>query len=362
MYQTQARFFDGLSSASNQIDLQVDRQTGEFSFRIAGYNQLVVWEFSDIYFEKYGSYLEIRNKNETAAFIQTSDEQFIKEFIAHLSEKSKVGIHDRLMLLGIKKLVAIGVAVFAIIVGGYFGLVPILARVAANNIPDSFDLYLGSVFMESYLDKVKVDSLTSVKVNDFASNLSLENRHPLTFTVVNSNEVNAFALPDGNIVIFTALLDQMESYEELAGLIGHEVIHINKRHSVEMLCRNLSGYIFLSLMISDVNGIMAIVAENAHNLNSLSYSRKHEEEADLGGTKLMMNNKIDPNGILRMFERLESKSTINIPQILSTHPITENREKYIKEYIKKTPHCIKRNETLTAIFAEIQALKVEDDD
>lgn len=358
MYRTEALFFDGLSSVSHPIELRGNRQTNVFSFQIADSAKPVIWELADIYFEKYGNYLEIRNKNDKTAFIQIADEEFIKEFILHLRTQKRVGIYDRLLLLGIKKLALIGVGVFAIIVGGYFLLIPVLAKSAAEHIPDDFDLYLGEKFMENYLDGVYVDSACSVKVNDFASELLLENRYPLQFTVVDSEEVNAFALPDGNVVIYTALLDQMESYEELAGLIGHEVMHINHRHSVEMLCRNLSGYIFLSLLISDINGLMAIIAENVHSLNTLSYSRKHEQEADLGGVKLMIINNLDPNGMLCLFERL--KSNVHIPQIVSTHPIMKNRVEYIKAYIEKTPHKIQHNTTLASIFSEIQELRETD--
>ena len=77
---------------------------------------------------------------------------------------------------------------------------------------------------------------------------------PIKFSVINSETVNAFALPDGNVVVFTGIIDLMDDYDELAGLIGHEVAHVNNRHSMRMMCRNLAGYIFLSAVLSDVNG------------------------------------------------------------------------------------------------------------
>ena len=72
----------------------------------------------------------------------------------------------------------------------------------------------------------------------------------------------------------------MKSYDQLVALLGHEVSHVNNRHSIKILTRNLAGYMMISLVFSDLNGIMSVLAENAQQLRSLSYSREFEEEAD----------------------------------------------------------------------------------
>ena len=352
-YQTTAIFFDGKSSVNHTVELQVNVRLGEFQFtREDGTS--VVWELHNIHYEKYGSYLEIKNVNDSAAFLQVTDKEFITQFLSHLSQKSKIGLYNRLLSLGFAKHLAIAFALFGLIALGYIYLSPIIAEKSVVLIPKSFDEHIGNTFMTNFLALNATDSEKSALLNEFAQHLELNNKLPLEFFVVNSKTVNAFALPNGNIVLYTGLLDKMESYEELAGLIGHEVEHVNQRHSLKMLCKNLAGYIFISAVLSDVNGIMAIIADNAHNLNSLSYSRKYEREADLNGTALMIQNNIDPDGMLKLFDRLQEDNTFSVPEFLSSHPITNDRIQYIGEYIQDQKYEIKHNEALSELFEELQ--------
>lgn len=354
MYCTKAKFFDGVSSAGHIVDLQVDDRTDEFHFQTAG-GESIVWELNAIYYEKYGNYLEIKHKSDKIAFVQVDDDIFINNFITHLKRKNRVGVYDRLLLLGIKKHLIIGISIFALIVGGYLLLVPVLAEKAVGLIPVSFDHYLGDSFMGDFIDEETIDSTRTEVLNQFADRLKFDSNIQLNFILANSEEVNAFALPNGTIVLYAGLLDKIGGYEELAGLIGHEVTHVQERHSLKMLCRNLSGYIFLSVLISDVNGIMSVIADNAHNLNSLSYSRKHEKEADLGGINMLIKNNISPQGMIKLFERLKDEKYLAPLEIISTHPITEERIKYIDEYIRNTEYKVEKDSVLSALFDKLKS-------
>jgi len=172
--------------------------------------------------------------------------------------------------------------------------------------------------------------------------------------VIDSPTVNAFSLPDGNIIVFTGLIHLMNDYDELAGLIGHEVSHVNNRHSMKMLCRNLSGYLFISAVLSDVNGIMAIIGDNVHNLQSLSYSRQFERQADEQGTQLMVLNGINPKGMTDLFTRLKSSETVVIPGFISSHPITTDRIVDINRLIQRTPHKFHKNSKLEELFRHVK--------
>ncbi|WP_446914219.1 M48 family metalloprotease, partial [Klebsiella pneumoniae] len=83
--------------------------------------------------------------------------------------------------------------------------------------------------------------------------------------------VNAFAVPGGFIVVHDAILDEMEHHEELAGLLGHEIGHVQLRHSTKAIARSLSYYMLLSLLFGDVSGIAAVIVDNASTLNNLEY-------------------------------------------------------------------------------------------
>ena len=353
MYQTTAIFFDGKSSANRPVELLVNDRIGEFQFTPES-GIPVIWHLEDIRYEKYGSYLEIQNVNDSVAFLQITDKEFIAQFLSHLRQKSKISAYEKLLSLGFKKHLVIAGVLLVFIVAGYLLLSPIIAEKAVALMPESFDDYLGSSFMMDYMTENSVDSEKTDILNAFAAQLELNNTRPLTFTVVEKPIVNAFALPDGNIVLYTGLLDKMENYEELAGLIGHEVVHVNQRHSLKMLCRNLAGYIFISAIFSDVNGIMAVIADNAHNLNSLSFSREYEREADHKGAALMIQNRIDPYGMLKLFERLQDDEDFVVPEFFSSHPITDNRMQYIEEYISGEKYEAEHNDALSELFEELK--------
>ena len=353
MHKTTAIFFDGKSSINQSVELKIKEQSEEFHFRLED-ETLIAWHLDDIRYEKYGSYLEIKNANNQMAFLQVTDTAFIEQFLFYLKRKSKMKTYDKLLSLGLKKHLVIAAALLSFLVIGYIFITPIAAEKAVVLIPESFDEYLTSSFMLDFMTKNAENAEKSEILNEFAENLELNNTHTLTFTVVESNTVNAFALPDGNIVLYTGLLDKMESYEELAGLIGHEVMHVNQRHSMKMLCKNLAGYIFISVIFSDVNGIMAIIADNAHNLNTLSYSREYEREADQGGTALMIQNNIDPRGMLKLFERLQDEEYFAVPEFLSSHPITKDRIQYIEKYIQQEKYEVEKSAILSELFEELK--------
>ena len=71
---------------------------------------------------------------------------------------------------------------------------------------------------------------------------------------------------------------------------------------------------------------MSVIIENVHQLNSLSYSRDFERQADEEGLAILFNNNIDPIGFINLFEQLENSDNSNLPEIFSTHPLTNDRK------------------------------------
>ena len=116
-------------------------------------------------------------------------------------------------------------------------------------------------------------------------------------------------------------------------------------------------------MFSDINGIMSIMLDNAHQLNSLSFSRKHEKQADEEGLNILIKNNIDPNGMVNLFELLknEEKEKFTIkgyeligPEITSSHPLTQERINNIRDIISKSEYKIEKNKELKEIFKKIK--------
>jgi Zn-dependent protease with chaperone function len=349
---TTATYFDGISSIPQQIELTLDELQGHLVFKTSvGFNK---WGLEEISVEQFGNTLEIRHNENKMALIKVSNPDFIAQFLNLLKQKGQLGWYHIFIHLGIKVHILIAVLILGLIVGGYFLIIPWVAEKAVLIIPEKYDASLGQTFFTEYVTKNNVDSAKTNTLNEFASKLKLNNTKSLHFTVVESDIVNAFALPDGNIVVYTALLNKMKGYDELAGLIGHEVIHVNNRHTMKMLCRNLSGYIFISVVLTDVNGIMAVIADNARNLESLSFSRQFEQEADVQGTELMIQNGINPKGMTTLFTRLKSEEKVLVPTFISSHPMTDDRIKYINELIKNKPSFSTGNKRLTELFQEIK--------
>ncbi len=147
--------------------------------------------------------------------------------------------------------------------------------------------------------------------------------------------VNAFALPGGDIIIFRGLIEKSKRPEELAGVMAHEIQHIEQRHMTKILIKDKLLDIIVSSMTGDSGGAgTALIA--AKTLGSLAYRRSEESSADTEGLKMLVDARIDPNGLIDFFETLK-KEYGNMPDIfkyISTHPDTGGRIEKLGNMIK----------------------------
>ena len=347
MITVECEYFDGRSSLPHRVTLTAHERSGELTFRavhsgnsddsfFGSGSPASYWRISDVEYELAGDYLEIRIRRGGDEFLKIYDKQFKQYFIGMLRHSGRLSLYQRLLNGGPGLIVFFTVLIMGLITAGYFKGIPWVAEKAVDVLPAEYDRYIGDTFAETYEMGADVDSVRSRQLNRFAALFDWENTTPLYLVVVQSDQVNAYALPNGRIVIYSGLLDKMEGYEELAGLIGHEVAHINHRHSMKMLTRNLAGALFISVILSDVNGIMTLISENVHTLQTLTYSRKFEREADRSGTLLLIHNRIDPEGMLQLFTRLsEEDPALTVPEFLSTHPYNRERIASIRELIQE---------------------------
>ena len=227
----------------------------------------------------------------------------------------------------------------ALIPVAYFWVLPAAADFAARQIPPAYEHKLGQTLAAQIISEDK-DSLQTANLRGFVRQLNLPASYPLTFTVVQNSEPNAFAIPGGNIVVHSGMFKLIKSPEELAALLGHEYGHLKLRHSMRSLFRSLSGYIFISAIIGDVSAITAVLIENANALKSLEYSRKFENEADLLGLQVMQQHNLNPNGMVQLFRHLQkhSQGREQDLEFISTHPALSSRIRQIQNKIK-----LKRN-------------------
>ena len=85
---------------------------------------------------------------------------------------------------------------------------------------------------QSMMQGETIDKERTKLLQEFARSMQLSNNYPIKLTVVKNKEVNAYAIPGGNIVVYSGILKAMRSPDELAALLGHETAHINERHSL----------------------------------------------------------------------------------------------------------------------------------
>lgn len=147
-----------------------------------------------------------------------------------------------------------------------------------------------------------------------------------SFRVVDSSEVNAFALPGGFVTVNWGLVEAAESGEEIAGVIGHEIQHALLRHGTKRILRQVGTSALLSLVLGGTD--FHAYGQAAAGLTHLSYDRDQESEADEEGVALMRKSGIDPSGLATFFARLE-KSSPQPPAILSTHPDPGDRARLV---------------------------------
>jgi Zn-dependent protease with chaperone function len=186
-------------------------------------------------------------------------------------------------------------------------------------------------------DKVTPEQRARVEKiwNELRENLTPEETAILVnprITVVADPQVNAFALPGGEVFVLTGLLDRVKDDDDLIrGVLAHELGHAVHRHGVRGLVRNGIYGIGLSLLFGDLDAVTGTVIAGASRLDRLSHSRSMEEESDDFGVTLLQRAKRDPEGLARFLETLESAP---VPELLSTHPDSAGRAKAIRDRIK----------------------------
>jgi predicted Zn-dependent protease len=147
-----------------------------------------------------------------------------------------------------------------------------------------------------------------------------------SFRVVDSSEVNAFALPGGFVTVNWGLVEAAESGEEIAGVIGHEIQHALLRHGTKRILRQVGTGALLSLVLGGTD--FHAYGQAAAGLTHLSYDRDQESEADEQGVALMRASGINPAGLATFFARL-AKNSPQPPTILSTHPDPGDRARLV---------------------------------
>lgn len=225
---------------------------------------------------------------------------------------------------------------FALLLIAYLFLIPWIASALANRFPISYEKSIGDQTFNAMKADFVLDEKKTAYINEFFIGLKIQSRYDIQIVVIKGDVVNAFALPGGRIVVYDQLLKKLSSYPELAALLAHEFTHVENRHTVRTLLRQLGSKVFLSLVLGDARAVGGIIINNADDLKSLSYSRALEKEADDNGARLLADRKIDCSGYIKLFNVLKKETQGSQPQEwINSHP---NLDKRIKN-VENNPFC-----------------------
>lgn len=169
-------------------------------------------------------------------------------------------------------------------------------------------------------------------VRELGGRLTRGSAYKYHWFVADSPEVNAFAMPGGYVVVYTGLLRAADSAEEVAGVLAHEVQHVEQRHALKNLIHDLGWRAVLSLAMGDLTG--GIWTDMAHRLGTLKYGRDLEREADLKGLEALQRAGISPGGMVAFFAKLAKREGPGIT-LLASHPASEERMQALRQAIAR---------------------------
>ncbi len=207
-----------------------------------------------------------------------------------------------------------------------------IAGWAAEQVSVADEMRLGELAFAQLRPGLKlVESGTAVEVlSEVGERLTRGAAYRYRWHLSDDPQVNAFALPGGQVVVHTGLLRAAESAEELAGVLAHEVQHVERRHTLKKLVHELGWRAVWAVALGDLSG--GVWAGMAQRLGSLKYDRDLEREADLGGLAALRQAGIAPHGLVGFFAR-QAKAEGPRIALLSTHPAGEERLRDLRQAI-----------------------------
>lgn len=239
-------------------------------------------------------------------------------------------------------LLAVAGTAAAIVLGLSLGMDALVEQVV-KRIPPEWERQLGETALQETLagQTIVKEGPVVDAVKEMTTRLTghiTNSPYQFTVTIVRSPAVNAFALPGGSVVVFTGLVKEAKSPEEVAGVLGHELNHVLQRHGMERIVKTLGVMAVAAIVLGDQQGLIGLARKLGVEIITLKYNRDQETEADLTGLRLLHKARVDPAGMIAFFERLaQSERETQRVELLSTHPMSARRAEQLKAELKALP-------------------------
>ena len=240
-----------------------------------------------------------------------------------------------------KKPIIQGLITIVLFFGTWYALTQIdwMKILKVQQVTDKTEQKLGELFWEVFKKSDKEIKNTNVvnSVDSIVAQICKTNkidRSKLKVHILSNDEINAFALPNGHLIIYSGLIINADNQEELAGVICHEIAHIELNHVIKKLVKEIG----LSVLISMTTGNSGAdaIKETAKMLSSSAFDRSLEKEADIKAVDYLVNANIDPKPFADFLYKISDKEHEATKYVtwMSTHPDSKDRAEYIIAYSK----------------------------
>ncbi|NIQ01871.1 MAG: M48 family metalloprotease [Nitrospinaceae bacterium] len=311
-------YFDGHSA--NKYSLTV-RLTPRELVLVFPDKQTYHWPYSTLHLSQTGSAGPIRLEKKTSDPDRIPESVVIEDLTfmdaAHQVAPGALGSvwnrpHQRSLRVWLVVLMLILIPPFLFVTWKYG--IPTLTDAVAERVPVEWEEKLGNNFFKTlFVKPLKEPDRQTRKALDAISKrlLSSVPDQPYHFRIYvhPSGMVNALALPGGTIVVFQGLINATNTPEELAGVLAHEFQHVLHRHSTRGIVRQMAAGMLLSIVVGDSNTVLTTILETAGTLDSLRFSRDLESQADSEGMKMILASRVDPRGMVKVFETLKREES-----------------------------------------------------
>lgn len=319
------RFSDGRSAASRKVMVRV--QSGGLDIRSEDGFLIAVWKTDDLvadgdWPEKRG--IRLRCASEPGARLAVEDAVAIREALPQPPARRR-SRHGALLL---------GCLLGGLVLAGLMvGLAPV-SRLLAHLLPAGLERQWGRSIAEGLEGQMKAcQDQEGMRVLDALTRRLAEplpaDRREVRIHVLRSKDVNALALPGGEIILFSGLIRKAEGPDELAGVLAHELTHIGERHVSAAMIRALGVGVFATMITGDASGL---VASGLGAALAGAYTREDESAADLGALALLEAAGIGSDGLALFFRRLATMEGRQgqVLAWLGTHPDSTSRAEAVE--------------------------------
>jgi predicted Zn-dependent protease len=235
-----------------------------------------------------------------------------------------------------------GTATILLFFGAWFALKQIdwMAMFKVEQATDKTEQKIGELIWEFYKKNEKtIDTPYLVGAMDsIVARICKENEidvQKIKIHILEKDEINAFALPNGHLVVYSGLILNSDNQEELTGVICHEIAHIELNHVMKKLVKEIGLSVIISMTTG--NGSAEGIKKAAKMLSSSAFDRSLEKEADIKAVEYLTNAKVNPEPFANFLYKLSEKEQESAKYFtwISTHPDSRERAEYIIQYSKK---------------------------